>query len=461
MPLEVLSGVQGVEVRGVTFRNTHSERIHSDSQVVFQNCIWENNVVLGGSVVASAGSNTEFESVTFRNNIALDHEKGTSIFVEDNSNLYIGEKVCLQENLFGGEGMIVVDETSIYSLSNERLDCSYGNNLIAPCHGLFAEKENLCVSLDSAPASAPNIASSNPSTMYSVHPINEVTIFPSLTSDSSLSSVPSNFWEPVANPSSFLSASSFPMIHSNFPSLIFDLSDAPSISTQSTTPTMSNSHSPSARPTKSLLSVKPSNFPTSLINLTGTPSISNESEIPTIDSSDLSSTQPSASSISVSPSELSSLTFGFTGTPSISNEFVTPTTMKSNLPSMQPTPKFSLISSGIPSGVLRFTQMPHSSTESTNPTINIYTAFLPSRNPSLFSLHPIIGENFSEKPSSYVSGTPIVEAYHPRQSHPPSLIPSILPANMDIDASPTFVPTSSPYALSGLEINESFLLVFK
>lgn len=71
--------------------------------------ICQNNVILGGSVVASAGSNTEFESVTFRNNIALDHEKGTSIFVEDNSNLYIGEKVCLQENLFGGEGMVCLN----------------------------------------------------------------------------------------------------------------------------------------------------------------------------------------------------------------------------------------------------------------------------------------------------------------------------------------------------------------
>jgi len=48
----VLSGVQGVEVRGVTFRNTHSEqatvRIHSDSQVVFQNCIWEVSLYMNG-----------------------------------------------------------------------------------------------------------------------------------------------------------------------------------------------------------------------------------------------------------------------------------------------------------------------------------------------------------------------------------------------------------------------------
>jgi len=94
--------------------------------------------------------------------------------------------------------------------------------------------------------------------------------------------------------------------------------------------------------------------------------------------------------------------------------------------------------------MLRFTQIPHSATETTNPTINIYTAFLPSRYPSLFSFQPIVGEDFSEKPSSYVSGTPIVEPYHPRQSHLPSLIPSILPANMVIDASPTFVPTSFP-----------------
>jgi len=52
MPLVVLSDVHGVEVRGVTFRNTHSEeatvRIHSNSQVVFQNCVWEVSLYMNG-----------------------------------------------------------------------------------------------------------------------------------------------------------------------------------------------------------------------------------------------------------------------------------------------------------------------------------------------------------------------------------------------------------------------------